>query len=111
MKLDEAENQAGQEERREKRQTECLDEHQPKRQNKDHPRNLPITNMYHNYGDLYEFFECCDELIPLYGTAEFEPLRQKIIERGWYLPMRAWRYYHTVLGVDYEYPAPRDPPN
>ncbi|GEQ71426.1 hypothetical protein JCM33374_g5109 [Metschnikowia sp. JCM 33374] len=105
-----AEKQAGQAECREKRQIECLDERQPKRQKNDHSRHLYYLKKYYANGDLYEFLDCCDELIPLYGTEKFEPLRQKIIEREWRLPFRALEYYYVLLGVKYEYPASMDPP-
>ncbi|GEQ71427.1 hypothetical protein JCM33374_g5110 [Metschnikowia sp. JCM 33374] len=106
MELDEAEKQVGQAERREKRQIECLDESQPKRQKKDHPRNLRKFGKYYDDGDLYEFDDCIKGLIKFYGTDKYEPLRQKIIERKWQLPIRACEYYYVALGVDYEYPDP-----
>ncbi|GEQ68334.1 hypothetical protein JCM33374_g2002 [Metschnikowia sp. JCM 33374] len=106
VELDEAETQAGQEERREKRQIECPYEHQSKSQKNDHSRYQYYLKMYCADGDVYEFVDCIQELLKLYGTEKYEPLRQKIIERKWQLPIRACKYYYHALGVDYEYPDP-----
>ncbi|GEQ71282.1 hypothetical protein JCM33374_g4963 [Metschnikowia sp. JCM 33374] len=106
MELDEAEKQAGQAECREKRQIECLDERQPKRQKNDLSRYQYYLKMYCTDGDLYEFDDCIQELMKLSGTEKYEPLRQKIIERKWQLPIRACEYYYLALGVYYEYPDP-----